>query len=63
MGFLKYVMYGVRQIEYDYLRQPRVKGLIGEQKVRKKLNKQEFIINDINTSLPHKAQIDHIVIH
>ena len=63
MRFLKYAMYAVRQIQYDYLRQPRIKGLIGEQEVRQKFNKQELIINDVNTPLPHKAQIDHIVIN
>jgi|GEM_PF-3321840 len=56
-------MYGVRQIQYDYLRQPRIKGLIGEQEVRIKLKKQELIINDVNTPLPNKAQIDHIVLN
>ena len=63
MGFLKYAMYAVRQIQYDYLRQPRIKGLIGEQEVRLKLKNQKLIINDVNTNLPHKAQIDHIVIN
>ena len=63
MGFLKYVMYGVRQIQYDYLRQPRVKGLIGEQQVRNTLKTQRLIINDLTTNEPHKAQIDHIVIN